>query len=421
MIKKYISLAIISLIPLLSFSQLNWQLIEVPDSIEIRSIASNNQNHIFLGTGGNGIKRGIYRSVDNCNNWIFLGFENSSIACIEMDILNHIYIPASTGIFLSDDNGDNWDTLLFYNSSAGFSCFQSYSNLLFAGGVVGNSTVLIRSIDQGETWQDVLTLPSNVEYFFDIEVINEDTIYACTTHWFDGGGVYKSTDGGDNWEFSGMYDFHCFSLDKNSLGDVFVGTYGHNTQYWLSGVYVLYNGTSEWIQLYSTLVNDMVVNKNDHLFVATDFGVLRSMDNGQTFESINDGLFTGHVDVVAIDSSGYLYAASYYLGNMARSLESTITGVNDLRNNDGVISIHNYPNPVHANTVFTINNAGAGEEVIVIKVFNSQGQLCDEHKSIASPSGKTTVSYNAARLPAGIYYYHTFINKQHFTNKFIKL
>jgi hypothetical protein len=418
---KFSSLAIISLIPLLSFSQLNWQLIEVPDSIEIRSIASNNQNHIFLGTGGNGIKRGIYRSVDNCNNWIFLGFENSSIACIEMDILNHIYIPASTGIFLSDDNGDNWDTLLFYNSSAGFSCFQSYSNLLFAGGVVGNSTVLIRSIDQGETWQDVLTLPSNVEYFFDIEVINEDTIIACTTHWFDGGGVYKSTDGGDNWEFSGMYDFHCFSLDKNSLGDVFVGTYGHNTQYWLSGVYVLYNGTSEWIQLYSTLVNDMVVNKNDHLFVATDFGVLRSMDNGQTFEYINEGLFTGHVDVVAIDSSGYLYAASYYLGNMARSLESTITGVNDHFSINASISFYNFPNPVSGITNFVVPKPKHGNEAIDITIFNSHGQCIDKISSDISLFERTTIRYNAGSLPAGVYFYHTLINNQRFSNKFIVL
>jgi hypothetical protein len=418
---KFSSLAIISLIPLLSFSQLNWQIIEVPDNIAIISIASNNQNHIFIGATGN--QGGLYKSTDNCNSWEYLGFQNSGSGHIEINSMNVIYLSGSKYIYKSNDNGTSWEIIYSFpeppmNVVYQVTCFEE--NIMYAA-FKGNSSGLIRSVDTGVNWQFVLTLPVNIEYFYDIVVLNEDTVFACTTNWIDGGGVYKSTDGGDNWDFAGMYDFHCFSLEKNSLGDVFVGTYGHNTQYWLSGVYVLYHGTDEWVKLYSTLVNDMVVNKNDHLFVATDFGVLRSMDNGQTFEYINEGLFTGHVDVVAIDSSGYLYAASYYLGNMARSLESTITGIHDLRINDGVISIHNYPNPVHANTIFTINSAGAGEEFIVIKIFNSQGQLCDELISIASPSGKTTVNYNTARLPAGIYYYHIFINKQHFTNKFIKL
>jgi len=418
---KFSSLVFISLIPLLSFSQLNWQIIEVPDNIAIISIASNNQNHIFIGATGN--QGGLYKSTDNCNSWEYLGFQNSGSGHIEINSMNVIYLSGSKYIYKSNDNGTSWEIIYSFpeppmNVVYQVTCFEE--NIMYAA-FKGNSSGLIRSVDTGVNWQFVLTLPVNIEYFYDIVVLNEDTVFACTTNWIDGGGVYKSTDGGDNWDFAGMYDFHCFSLEKNSLGDVFVGTYGHNTQYWLSGVYVLYHGTDEWVKLYSTLVNDMVVNKNDHLFVATDFGVLRSMDNGQTFESINDGLFNGHVDDLAIDSSGYLYASSYSPCHMARTSESTITGAHDHFSINANISFYNFPNPVSGITNFVVPKPKHGNEVIDITILNSHGQCIDKISSDISLFERTTIRYNAGSLPSGVYYYHTFINNQRFSNKFIVL
>ena len=45
-------------------SQNYWETINVPDTIQIYCMAANNQNHVFLGTGGHNISGGILRSVD---------------------------------------------------------------------------------------------------------------------------------------------------------------------------------------------------------------------------------------------------------------------------------------------------------------------------------------------------------------------
>lgn len=417
---RYIVFIFLLLAPYFCLSQDYWEIIDVPDTIQIMCMSANDQNHIFLGTGGNGIDGGIYRSIDNCNTWEFLGFWNHGIGFIELDMQNNLFVSFSSCIYKSINNGFSWDTLFCYTETVGSIHIKSYNENILFGALNVNITGIIKSNDGGENWEEVFLLPPNSEYFKDISILNEDTIFVCSTNWFDGGGVYRSVDGGDNWEHIGMYDFHCKSLVKNSNGDVFVGTYGHNTQYWLSGVYVLHNGDDEWTQLFSTFVNDMAVNSADYLFVATDYGVLRSTDNGQTFEYINEGLFEGDVDDLAIDSSGFLYASSYDPCNMARSLEPTITSINDLYINCDSISIYNYPNPISGTAIINITSTKLVNSEVIITIFNSRGQMLDKIKTGIIPTGITKIQYDAGMLPAGVYYYHTYIDKQKFSNKFIK-
>lgn len=417
-LNKSLTFIILVTAPFITLSQDYWEIIDVPDSIKITCIATNSQHQVYLGTtGGVG---GIYRSVDNCSSWEYLGFQNSGIEFIELNSSNHLFTSFSGCIYNSFNSGISWDTIYCNTGTVNVKCLKTYDeNLIFAG-LSLNISGIIRSENGGVDWEEVFILPSNAEFFYEFVILNEDTIYACTTHWFDGGGVYRSVDGGDNWEHIGMYDFHCISLEKNSNGDIFVGTYGHNTQYWLSGVYVLYNGVNEWVQLYTALVNDMIINSDDDIYVATDNGVLVSTDNGQTFEYINEGLFEGDVDNLAIDSAGYLYASSYNPCDMAKSFEPTITDINNPTKINTGISINHYPNPVSGTITFYISTETGNYPNVEIWIFNTQGQLVEGMCTVISPTGKTKFSYNADPLPAGIYYYHTIINKQKFSNKFIK-
>lgn len=268
-------LIVISLIILnfnLGYSQGYWETISIPDTIQIKCMAANSQNNIFLGTGGNTVSGGISRSVDNCNTWGFLGFKDLGIYSIHLNENNHVFISQTGSVYKSIDNGENW--ILKYEGLSNVNCITSYPNgILFANSGTGSYHSIIRSLDYGTTWDEVKVFPDNVEAAYDIDLLNEDMIYVCTTDWFDGGGVYRSMDGGDNWEHIGMYDFHCMSLAINSRGDVFVGTYGGNDIYILSGVYVLYNGADNWVRHYATLVNDMILGSEDNLYVATDNGI----------------------------------------------------------------------------------------------------------------------------------------------------
>jgi photosystem II stability/assembly factor-like uncharacterized protein len=409
---NYLSKALVIILiyttPFSSHSQLFWNIVNTPNSINIGCTAANNQNHIFIGATGN--EGGLYKSSDNCNSWEYLGFENTGIPEIEINSINSMFLSESKYIYKSIDFGSSWEIIYSYpepplNVISRIACFDE--NIMYAAFALNNCG-LIRSVDNGVNWDVVFTLPSNVEFFYDISVLNEDTVFACTTNWFDGGGVYRSTDGGYTWDLSGMYNFHCFCLEKNSIGDVFVGTYGHNTQYWLSGVYVLYHGDDEWIQLHSTLVNDMIVNSDDHLYVATDYGVLRSTDYGQTFEYINEGLFEGNVDDLAIDSSGFLYASSYDPCNMARSLVSTITAINNLNAEINPISIYNYPNPFKGTTEIWFKLTE--ESSASITIYDYTGKEVSVINPGSLKSGNHSVEFSSANLPSGIYFYSLEVN-----------
>ncbi len=400
--KKIVTYILLLVAPYFSFSQDYWEIIDVPDTINITCMAANNQNHIFLGTVGT--IGGIYQSVDNCYSWEFIGFENTGIEFIELNTSNHLFTSFSHCIYKSINNGIHWDTIYHNNEIISIKCLKSYNVDLIFTGLSFNIAGIIRSINGGEDWEEVFILPSNAEFFYDFAILNEDTVFACTTNWFDGGGVYLSEDGGDNWEHIGMYDFHCRSLVKNSMGDIFVGTYGHNTQYWLSGVYVLYYGESEWVQLYTTLVNDMIINADDDIYVATDYGVLESTDNGQTFEFINEGLFEGNVDDLALDSTGFLYASSYDPCNMARSLDPTITNIDQNKIKKEKFRIQTFPNPFCSFITFNINSDFINQPIEIV-IYSLLGQPFKIIKTKTSQNGNIFLNIEAGYIPAGTYIY----------------
>jgi hypothetical protein len=105
---------------------------------------------------------------------------------------------------------------------------------------------------------------------------------------------------------------------------------------------------------------------------------------------------------------------------MARSLEPTITSINDLYINCDSISIYNYPNPVSGTAIINITSTKLVNSEVIITIFNSRGLMLDKIKKGIIPTGITKIQYDAGMLPAGVYYYHTYIDKQKFSNKFIK-
>jgi len=187
---------------------------------------------------------------------------------------------------------------------------------MFASSGTGNYLSVIRSFDYGNTWQEVITFPSNTEFPLDILIQNYDTIYIGTTNYIGGGGVYRSTDGGGIWEHIGLTDYYVSSLALNSSGDLFAGVRGGNSCPTV-GVFKLPHGQSEWINVKDQeLVTSMVINSKDEIYIGCsnldeyEGGVRCSKNNGQTWENISPGI--GDLDVIelVIDSEGYLYAGA---------------------------------------------------------------------------------------------------------------
>ena len=402
-----------------SSSQNYWSPISIPDSIQIKCLASNNQNDIFLGTGGNEIYGGIYRSTNNGQIWDYLLGNELSNSAITLNEFNHLFADWHGDIIKSMDDGSNWEQV--YDGKANVICIKSYQDgLMFANSGTGAYLSLIRSLDFGVTWNEVLVFPSNVESVHDISIFNDDTIYIGTTNWINGGGVYRSVDGGNNWVDIGLNDYHVFALEINSQGDIFAGTYGHNTHPWLSGIYVLRKGETSWSHLVSTLVNDMIINKNNNIYAATDDGVLKSNDDGQSFHYVNEGLFTGVVNDLALDSIGFLYASSYDPCYLSRSINSTITNISEEISESYRLQLFNYPNPCNDYTNFIIGPTSKNNELVTIQLFNSYGQIVEKIEINTSSNTKTIHPFRLYHLPKGVYHYIAIMDAHKISGSLIK-
>jgi hypothetical protein len=132
-------------------------------------------------------------------------------------------------------------------------------------------------------------------------------------------------------------------------------------------------------------------------------GVFRSTDNGDHWEVINSGLTSYDINALAINPSGYIFAATRVSG-VFRSAQVTtaIDEVPGVLPKSYVLS-QNYPNPFNPSTV--IRYELPVQSRVALKVFNVLGQevatLVDE---LQEPGYKSVV-WNAREAPSGIYFY----------------
>ena len=208
-------------------------------SIGALSIAPSNPDVIWVGTGQ--IQQrwdiadgdGVYRSTDGGQNWQHVGLTdtrhigdlwvdpaNEDIAVVAA--LGHVFGPnKQRGLFRTEDGGKTWTQVLYLDDTTGAADLASsadapatlYASLwqvqrhpwldYFQPTVGGNSSIY-RSTDGGRNWQAVggAGLPDSPLSRIEIAVApgrKAQRVWA-SVGTADGGGLYRSDDGGAHWE-----------------------------------------------------------------------------------------------------------------------------------------------------------------------------------------------------------------------------
>jgi len=249
----------------------------------------------------------------------------------------------------SDDLGRTWHVPFFgFNLSSHFHNVTVLGNLIFAqseGDVRFNTTGgVIRSSDDGNTWQHV-ALVNNVVAYGGIG----------THYYFTGGdsGFYASSDYGQTWTgrtgvlpdsgaFGCFLSYSSFIIGGSSIG-LFISTDSGNT----------------WFQKDSELLPDSAV-------------------------------------VALAQQNGYLIAGSWDSGVWRIPLSEIIGSNADAASYPGIKSLSVYPNP----TLGPINIRGAVGSIVVTDVL---GQVV--FTASTQPQGSLTL--NLTNEPAGIYFVRT--------------
>ena len=272
-------------------------------------IDPNNPDIIYVGTGeANGGHNnfpggGLYKSVDAGQSWQLMGLENTvSIGRVVVDPSNsnRIFVAAvgsyftpnpERGIYRSDDGGETWENVLFVSDSTGAI--------------------------------DLIVDPVNPSRL--MAAMWERVRRPFTSHLYGPtSGIYKSTDGGDNWAkiepSAGLPDSQTENIGRIGIGlcksqpDVVYAMYTDGSNY--SGFYKSTNFGTSW----SNVDPDMEISNgtagfswyfgqvrvrpdNPDVVFALDVAYMRSIDGGNNWPIMygyDGGPLNFHVDQHAL-------------------------------------------------------------------------------------------------------------------------
>ena len=203
-------------------------------SVGAIAVAESDPNVIYVGMGESTIRGnvshgdGVYKSTDGGKTWQHLGLEKTrNIGKVRVHPANPdlVYVAAfghahgpnpERGLYRSKDGGKTWDNVLFVSDRAGvndISLDPSNPRIIFAGSWEaergphyltsgGPGSRLYRSIDGGDTWEDLSErpgVPKGIKGKIGVAVSpRPGRVYAMIEH--EQGGVFRTDDNGETWE-----------------------------------------------------------------------------------------------------------------------------------------------------------------------------------------------------------------------------
>ncbi len=201
------------------------------------AVAPSDSNVIYAGTGETTIRidvsfgDGMYKSTDAGRTWKHIGLENTKqIGEIRVhpDNPDLVYVAAfgdafgpneDRGVYRSSDGGENWERVLFQSNEAGaidLSMDPTNPRILFAAtwqahrkfwhlSSGGPGSALFRSMDGGDTWQEVSTHHGFAKGMLGkigvaVSPAKQGRIYALVEGDEENTGLYVSEDYGQSWK-----------------------------------------------------------------------------------------------------------------------------------------------------------------------------------------------------------------------------
>jgi len=242
-----------------------------------------------------------------------------------------LYAAGPDGVLKSTDRGANWKwinlPLVFFSPFTVAIDSQNADTVYVGIWSYDRGSGVWKSTDAGTSWslsRSGLPIADAIVSFV-IDPQRSSTVYAVLYDEFDDSfrdvhaGVYKSTDGGANWNavnnglppiHSGSIPVSVLTIDPKYPATLYAGTY--------NGVFKSTNGGASWTAANSGLTENITslaidpLNTNT-LYAGTSYrGVFKSADAGSTWSAVNPGLTALSVRSLAIDPKDphRLYAAT---------------------------------------------------------------------------------------------------------------
>jgi photosystem II stability/assembly factor-like uncharacterized protein len=238
---------------------------------------------------------GIYKSTDDGATWTAV---NNGLPVEVVDEIEYIYAESvgsngtflftgtSEGIYRSGDNGATWQ-LANGPLTANFSVYANKwlksgtKTLAIFTGTIANGGGIFATGNNGNTWvQGANGLSTNMRVYH-IAIVGSD-LYAATS-----AGLFRSTNNADNWQPVTGSQFTMYAIQGTPSRLVCISDFGYQYSN---------NGGASWTTVTpapaAPNANAQLILYDGKYFAitGTNTGVLRSTNNGQTWQAFNTGL-----------------------------------------------------------------------------------------------------------------------------------
>ncbi len=309
-------------------------------SIGAISVAQNDPNIIYVGTGSDGLRsnviagKGMYKSFDAGETWTHIGLEKvGQIGAVRIHPDNHniVYVAAigqafdenqERGIYKTMDGGVSWEKILYVSAQTGFTDIEmmpSNPSILYAAAwkaerkpwtIISGGTLaeggIYKSLDAGKTWRKIEKgIPQNLIGKIDLAVSPADSkvVYALIEAPLKEGGLYKSIDQGES--FTQQSDHKGIRNRPFYYTNIRVDPKNIDLVYSLAGPYhKSTDGGKTWTRISSPHGDnhDLWINPNDtNLMIQSNDGGANVSHNGGKTWSTQLNQPTGEIYQIAVD------------------------------------------------------------------------------------------------------------------------
>ena len=316
----------------------------------------------------------IFKTTNGGYNWDYSLQANNGfyIQDIYFSDENTGYASSLSRVYKTSNRGISWDTLRNGLSNWLFKIYFANNNTGFVSGYDG----LFKTIDGGLNWINV----SSINTEWGLNFVNETTGY---TGGFFSGRIYKTTNGGNNWNI-------VFNDDTLDVYKIF--TVGSDT---------VYAGTEKGAILRST--NEASTWQYQNLNIqGTDKTII-----GLYFINGDTGFCGGgfHTPFFFYTTTGGTVGIQPIGGEIPSSFR-----------------LHqNYPNPFNPETRIRFEIPAQVNSTIKLTVYNSLGQEVKVLVNEKLQPGNYEYSFNVYGLPSGVYFYSLRAGEFTATKKMIML
>lgn len=250
--------------------------------LDIRALATRDDRVFALTRDGD-----VWRSLNSGTSWSRtadgndVGEQNKALAISPTngnDILAaDCDLPAMAAgdsfVIRSSDGGDTWNHIadVVGGEIRAYALAFAADGRIYAGGT-GTPNVAVLPVNG--SWQNIALPPPNFVYSLAVDPGNAARLYAGTRD----NGVYRSTNGGQDWTQVGMglpagAAVHALVIDPDDAAVIFAGT--------AEGLFESIDGGEHWHALHTGLprgspgVNALVLTASRTLLAGTDQGVYR--------------------------------------------------------------------------------------------------------------------------------------------------